>query len=52
MNSIARDRNDAIVGVHTHKDQRVCLALNDLGGRPGEFFVPAATEGYSEALRW
>lgn len=52
MNSIARDRNDVIVGVDTHKDQHVCVALDGLGGRLGELLASATTEGYAEVLRW
>ncbi len=52
MASIALARSDVIVGVDTHKDQHVAVALDGLGGRLGELFVPATTEGYTTLLTW
>lgn len=52
MASIALARSDVIVGVDTHKDQHVAVALDGLGGRLGELFVPATTEGYIALLAW
>lgn len=45
MTSIARDRNHVIVGVDTHKDQHVRVAIDGLGSRLGELFAPATPEG-------
>ena len=45
MPSIALERSDVIVGVDTHKDQHVAVAIDGLGGVLGEpQFVPATTE--------
>ncbi len=52
MSSIALVRSDVIVGVDTHKDQHVAVALDGLGGRLGELFVPATAEGHTELLAW
>jgi len=52
MASIALVRSDVIVGVDTHKDQHVAVALDGLGGRLGELFVPATAGGYATLLAW
>jgi transposase len=53
MSSIALERNDVIVGVDTHKDQHVAVALDGLGGRLGDpLFVDATNDGYAELLAW
>jgi transposase len=53
MASIALERGDVIVGVDTHKDQHVAVAIDGLGGRVGDPLEIAATnEGYSELLAW
>ena len=41
-----------IVGVDTHKDQHVAVAINRQGVRLGERHVPATTHGYEELERW
>jgi hypothetical protein len=33
MSSIALGRDDVVVGVHTHKNEHVAVALDGLGGR-------------------
>jgi transposase len=43
---------EVIVGVDTHKDQHVAVALNQLGRRLGERFVPATAGGYADLLTW
>jgi transposase len=52
MASIALERGDVIVGVDTHKDQHVAVALDGLGGRLGELEVAATNDGYAELLGW
>jgi transposase len=52
MASIASDPADVIVGVDTHKDQHVAVALDRLGRRLGERFAPATPSGYADLLAW
>lgn len=53
MASIALQRSDVIVGVDTHKDEHVAVAIDGLGGLIGEaLFVPATNDGYGELLAW
>lgn len=53
MASIALERADVIVGVDTHKNQHVAVALDGLGGRLGEpLLLDATNEGYAELLTW
>ncbi len=41
-----------IIGVDTHKDQHVAVAIDERGVRLDEKLVPAATCGYEELERW
>ena len=41
-----------IIGVDTHKDQHVAVAIDGRGVRLGEKHVPVATYGYGELERW
>ena len=41
-----------IIGVDTHKDQHVAVAIDGLGVRLDEKHVPVATCGYEELERW
>ncbi len=53
MTSIALERGDIVVGVDTHKDQHVAVALDGVGGRLGEpLVVDATNDGYAELLAW
>jgi len=53
MPSIALERSDVIVGVDTHKDQHVAVAIDGLGGILGEpQFLPATNDGYRQLLDW
>ena len=53
MPSIALERSDVIVGVDTHKDEHVAVAIDGLGGTLGApLFVPASPDGYAELLAW
>ncbi|MFL5513662.1 MAG: IS110 family transposase [Gemmatimonadales bacterium] len=44
--------NEVILGIDTHKDAHVAVALNQLGGGLGELSVPTTTKGYEKLLRW
>jgi transposase len=53
MGSLALERVDVIVGVDTHKDQHVAVAIDGLGGTLGEpLFIDASNDGYAELLAW
>ncbi len=53
MTSIALDADDVVVGVDTHKDEHVAVAVDGLGGLLGTpLRVQATNEGYSELLAW
>lgn len=53
MASIALQRSDVIVGVDTHKDEHVAVAIDGLGGLLDEaLFIPATNNGYAELLAW
>jgi transposase len=41
-----------IVGVDTHKDNHVAVAIDDLGGRLGEHWIPTTTTGSRDLVRW
>ena len=41
-----------IIGVDTHKDQHVAVAIDGRGVRLGEKHVPVATSGYEKLERW
>ena len=41
-----------VLGVDTHLDLHVAVALNHLGRRLGEASVPTTAKGYDELLRW
>ena len=44
---------DVIVGVDTHKDEHVAVAIDGLGGRLGVALqVPATNDGYAQLLDW
>lgn len=52
MASIALERTDVIVGVDTHKDQHVAVAIDGLGERLGQLFVAATNDGCAQLLSW
>ena len=52
MSSIALGRGDVVVGVDTHKDEHVAVALDGLGGRLAQLAIPANPGGYAELLTW
>lgn len=41
-----------VIGIDTHKDAHVAVALDGLGGRLGELTVAADREGYARLERW
>ena len=43
---------EMIIGVDTHKDQHVAVAIDGLGVRLGECHVPVTTCGYETLERW
>jgi transposase len=44
--------NGVVLGVDTHLDAHVAVALDGLGRRLGELAVPTTTRGYERLLRW
>jgi transposase len=44
--------SEVILGIDTHKDVHVAVALNQLGRRLGELTVPTTTKGYEKLFRW
>lgn len=53
MPSIALKRSDVIIGVDTHKDEHVAVAIDGLGGLLDEpRFFPANPDGYAVLLAW
>jgi transposase len=52
MTSIALGRGDVVVGVDTHKDEHVAVAIDGLGGRLGDQSVAANPIGYAALVTW
>jgi len=52
MSSIALGRGDVVVGVDTHKDEHVAVALDGLGGLLDELAIAANPHGYVQLLAW
>src|SRR5215212_7851000 len=44
--------DEVVLGVDTHLDLHVAVALDQLGRRLGELNVPTTTKGYEKLLRW
>jgi transposase len=44
--------NEVLLGVDTHLDVNVAVALDQLGRRLGELKVPTTTRGHERLLRW
>jgi transposase len=44
--------DDVVLGVDTHLDFHVAVALDRLGRRLGEVKVPTTPEGYGRLVRW
>ena len=49
---IVAEACEVIVGVDTHLDLHVAVALDELGRSLGEFTVPTTTRGYEKLLAW
>jgi transposase len=52
MSSMALCREDVIIGVDTHKDAHVAVAIDGLGGRLGELLFAANPTGYIALVSW
>src|SRR5664280_2801418 len=52
MSSLPADPPGVIVGVDTHQDVHVAVALDALGRRLGELQIAATTSGYGQLVRW
>lgn len=50
MPSMQLRRDDVIVGVDTHKDNHVAVAIDGFGGRLGDIIVPTTIAGFEELL--
>ena len=48
----SRRTAEVIVGVDTHKDEHVAVAIDGRGARLAEERVPVTTDGYKELDRW
>jgi len=44
--------DDVVLGVDTHMEFHLAVALDRLGRRLGEVKVPTTVEGYERVLRW
>jgi transposase len=44
--------SEVILGIDTHLDVHVAVALDGLGRRLGELNVPTTVKGYHQLLRW
>ena len=49
---IVADAREVVVGVDTHLDVHVAVALDELGRRLGELAVPTTQRGYERLLVW
>ena len=53
MTNIAHfDATRIVVGVDTHKDEHVAVAINGLGARLGEYRHRTTPAGYADLRRW
>lgn len=52
MPSLELHRTDVVVGVDTHKDEHLAVALDGFGGQRGSYALPATPEGYAGLLCW
>ncbi|HET9986239.1 MAG TPA: IS110 family transposase [Longimicrobiales bacterium] len=52
MPSLDLRRNEIVVGVDTHKDEHVAVALDGIGGSRGSYALPATPEGYAGLYAW
>ena len=47
-----RENREVVIGVDTHKDLHVAVALDALGVRLGQLLIPATTAGYAQLEQW
>ena len=52
MTDTEKATTEVIVGVDTHLDVHVAVALDHLGRRLGELSVPTTAKGYERLVRW
>ena len=52
MPSLDLRRNDIVIGVDTHKDEHMAVALDGIGGYRGSYALPATPEGYAGMFSW
>ena len=52
MRCIPTDSEGITLGVDTHKDTHVAVALDGLGRRLGTLSIPTTLEGYKELVDW
>jgi transposase len=52
MSSMTLGRGDVIVGVDTHKDEHLAVAIDGLGRRLGDFRLAANPGGYAQLTDW
>ncbi len=52
MPSLNLQRTDVVVGVDTHKDEHMAVALDGIGGQLGAHAFPATRDGYTDLLAW
>jgi transposase len=52
MTDDERTATEVVLGVDTHLDVHVVVALDRLGRRLGELSVPSTPKGYESLLRW
>lgn len=52
MPSLHLQRTDVVVGVDTHKDEHVAVALDGIGGHLGSHAAPATPDGHAALLTW
>ena len=50
--SIVAERDAVVVGVDTHADIHVAVALSSLGARLGSRLVPTTPAGFGELVDW
>lgn len=50
--SVHQRAPDVVIGVDTHKDIHVAVALAPNGGRLGDFRIPTTRKGYDELMTW
>lgn len=50
MSSMQLRRDDVIIGVDTHKDNHVAVAIDGLGGRLGDVVISATVAGFDELV--